>query len=194
MPHIVFIHGANSSSASFNYIKTKIKPKNQTSIDYQSVYGFDSNLEYMLDVLSPYKKLFIIAHSLGGIYALHLSNKLPVVGAVTISTPYNGSSLADWARYMFPNYKLFKDVGTKSNPVNTGKEIKINIPWTQLVSTTGRVPWMLPNNDGVVTIRSQTSRPDMELIELPYNHYDIMCAPDTVSIIKDRYAKLVDNT
>ena len=97
--------------------------------------------------------------------------------------------MADWARYMFPNYKLFKEIGTKSIPVTEGKKITVNIPWTQLVSTTGRVPWMIPNNDGVVTIRSQKSRTDMEVIELPYNHYDIMCAPETVKIIKETLNK-----
>lgn len=186
MTHIVYIHGANSSSASFNYIESKIKSKEKTKIDYNSSYGFASNLEYMIEELSSHKKIFIIAHSLGGIYALHLYKHLPVIGALTISTPYSGSSMADWARYMFPNYKLFKEVGTKSTPITDAKDIKLDIPWTQLVSTTGRVPWMIPNNDGVVTIRSQKSRTDMELIELPYNHYDIMCAPETVKIIKEK--------
>lgn len=186
MAKIVYIHGANSSSASFNYIKVKVKTKNSISMDYNSNYGFYSNLEYMIDTLSSYEKIFIIAHSLGGIYALHLYKHLPIIGAVTISTPYNGSSMADWARYMFPNYKLFKDVGLKSPPIIEGKEIKVNVPWIQLISTTGRVPWMFPNNDGVVTIHSQKARDDMEQIELPYNHYDIMSAPETVDIIKER--------
>lgn len=186
-PHIVYIHGANSTGASFNYIKTKLKNDNNTTINYQSVYGFYSNLEYMLDILADKGKLFLVGHSLGGLYCLHISEKLPVSGAVTISTPYNGSSMADWARYMFPNYRLLKDVGTASNPVNEGRDIKPDIPWTQVVSVSGRVPWMFPNNDGVVTIRSQKSRDDMEIIELPYNHYDIMCVPETVDVIKEKY-------
>jgi len=180
MPHYVFIHGANSSSDSFNYIISNIKPKNSTIIDYDSANGFFPNLEMMANKIPKDKKIFLVSHSLGGIYSVHLTNIFNVVGAVSISTPYSGSSLADWARFMIPNYQLFRDVGTKSQPIITAQDIKITIPWIQLVSTKGRVPWMVPDNDGVVTIQSQKSRTDMTHIPLPYNHYDIMCSPEVV--------------
>jgi len=189
MTHYVFLHGANSSSNSFNYIASQLQlnAKDFTKIDYKSSDGFYTNLEQIANQLSTKNKLFVIGHSLGGIYALHLTKLVNVIGGVTIGTPFSGSSLADWAKFMIPTYQLFRDVGTSSHPITMGKEINITVPWTQLVSTKGRVPWMIPNNDGVVTIRSQKSRQDMTHIELPYNHYEIMCAPETPKLIAEMY-------
>ena len=192
MAHYVFLHGANSSSNSFNYIISQLllNKKDFTVIDYKSADGFYVNLESMMNKLSNKNKLFMVGHSLGGIYALHLTALVDVVGAMTIGTPFSGSSLADWAKFMIPHYQLFRDVGTSSHPIYMGKEINITVPWTQLVSTKGRVPWMLADNDGVVTIRSQKSRNDMNYIELPYNHYEIMCAQETPKLIYEAYNKI----
>ena len=192
MAHYVFLHGANSSSNSFNYVisQLQLNTKDFTKIDYKSSDGFYFNLENMMKKLSNKDKLFMVGHSLGGIYALHLSTLVDVVAGITIGTPFSGSSLADWARFMIPNYQLFRDVGRNSHPIIMGKEININVPWTQLISTKGRVPWMLADNDGVVTIRSQKSRNDMTHIELPYNHYEIMCAPETPSIIQKLHKQI----
>jgi hypothetical protein len=192
MAHYVFLHGANSSSNSFNYIisQLQLNKKDFTMIDYKSSDGFYFNLENMMNKLSNKNKLFMVGHSLGGIYALHLSKLVDVIGGITIGTPFSGSSLADWARFMIPNYQLFRDVGRNSHPIIMGKKININVPWTQLISTKGRVPWMLADNDGVVTIRSQKSRNDMTHIELPYNHYEIMCAQETPKLIYQEHKKI----
>ena len=61
-------------------------------------------------VKGPY---FMIGHSLGGLYALHLTKHVDVAGAVSISTPFAGSWTADWARFFVPTYQLFRDVGRK---------------------------------------------------------------------------------
>lgn len=193
MAHIVLLHGANSSSNSFNYIVSQLQlnSKDFTKIDYKSSNGFYFNLENIANSLQHKKRLFLVGHSLGGIYALHLSQLLDVCGAVTIGTPYSGSSLADWARFMMPQYQLLHDVGTTSYPIVTGKEFDIKVPWTQIVTTKGRVPWIIADNDGVVTIRSQKSRNDIDYVSLPYNHYEVMCAPETVKIIKTKYDNLI---
>lgn len=192
MVHYVFLHGANSSSNSFNYIASQLQlnSKEFTKIDYKSSNGFYPNLEHIANTIASKGKIFLVGHSLGGIYALHLSKLVDVAGAVTIGTPFSGSSLADWAKIMIPAYQLFHDVGTMSHPIVMGNEIQITVPWTQLVSSKGRVPWMIPNNDGVVTLRSQMSRNDMTHVLLPYNHYEIMCAPETPKLISEMYNKI----
>jgi hypothetical protein len=186
MAHYVLIHGANSSGNSFNYILSQLElnKKDYTKIQYKSSDGFFFNLEQMAHKVKDKENIIVVGHSLGGLYALHLTKLVNVVSGISISTPFNGSSLADWAKFMMPNYQLWHDIGTNSHPVIMGKEITIDIPWTQIVSTKGRVPWIVPDNDGVVTIRSQKSRNDMKFIELPYNHYEIMCVPQTLEVIK----------
>ena len=78
---LIYIHGANATSESFNYIRKHIGG-NDFIINYDSRNGFQANLEDMADQIKDFKEIFFICHSLGGIYALHLANKFPdkVVG------------------------------------------------------------------------------------------------------------------
>ena len=112
------------------------------------------------------------------------------VGGVSISTPFRGSSTADWAKYIVPSYPLFRDIGRKSDPIKQANEIELDIPWTQIVSTTGSVPYHNGPNDGVVTLASMTHRTDMELVEVQHTHYETMCADSVSEIIKDRYERV----
>ena len=186
---VILIHGANASPRSFNYIVESLRIKDPIIPTYSSTHDFYSNLEEMKSYIPNDKEpLFFIGHSLGGIYALHLYNhyKSRVKGAVTLSTPYRGSRTADWAKLMFPQYHLFHDVGVHARPITDSLKIKITIPWLQVVSTTGHVPWHVIPNDGVVTTASMTHRNDIEYIKLPVNHYEIVCDPETVNIIRNR--------
>jgi predicted alpha/beta hydrolase family esterase len=93
--NLVYIHGANATSESFNYIKSKLGKG--IDINYDSRNGFENNLMDMQTSLKEHTDLVFIAHSLGGIYSLHLANSMPgaVKGAVTLSTPYGGAEVAD---------------------------------------------------------------------------------------------------
>jgi pimeloyl-ACP methyl ester carboxylesterase len=156
-------------------------------IDYSSSLNFNDNLEEMVYLLGN-QPVFIIGHSLGGIYGVHLLEKCNVLGAVSISTPYRGSSTADWMKYIVPSYPLFRDVGRKSPPVLKAQSIPINIPWTQVVSTGGAVPYLKGPNDGVCTIESMEYRKlDMDCIHVDNTHYEVMCSDEVVKIIYNRY-------
>ena len=50
----------------------------------------------------------MIGHSLGGLYALHLTKHVNVAGAVSISTPFAGSWTADWAIFFVPIINYFE--------------------------------------------------------------------------------------
>jgi len=183
---LVYIHGASATSESFNYIKSKIG--SGIDIDYDSGNGFANNLASMKLSLMNTQDIFFIAHSLGGIYSLHLANHMPkqVLGAVTMSTPYGGAEVADYAKYFIPFSRLMRDIGPASEPMRQAHKIKVQHPWTNIVTMKGQSPWMLAPNDGVVTISSQRAHPDMELIEVDYNHYEVVLADSVVDIIKQR--------
>ena len=140
-------------------------------VNYSSMDRFYDNLDMITEQCQNRGPHFVVGHSMGGLYALHLTKYLRVVGGVSISTPFRGSSTADWAKYVVPSYPLFRDIGRKSDPVKKAHEIKLDIPWTQIVSTTGSVPYHNGPNDGVVTLASMTQRTDMEYIEVPHTHY-----------------------
>lgn len=189
---LVYIHGASATSESFNYIRKHITGHEDLVINYDSRNGFEKNLADMRYQLSNYHSMFFVCHSLGGIYALHLAAELgiKVLGAVTLSSPYGGAEVADVAKYFLPYSRLLKDIGPRSWAMKHAATIDIPHQWTNIVTTKGNSPWVPQPNDGVVTIASQKTREDiMELIELDYNHYEVVLSDRTVDIIKERIIK-----
>jgi esterase/lipase len=187
--NLVYIHGANATSESFNYIKSKLG--GGLDLSYDSRNGFENNLKDMQSTLSNHTDIVFIAHSLGGIYSLHLANSMPmsVKGAVTLSTPYGGAEVADYAQYFLPFSRLMRDIGPSSWVMKQARNIKIQHPWTNIVTVKGQSPFMSEHNDGVVTIASQKHHADMELIEVDYNHYEVVLAEPVIKIIKERVKK-----
>lgn len=186
--NVIWIHGANQTSLSFEFIRQHTNFDNEILINYSSMNRFHDNLDMITEQCQNKGPHFVIGHSMGGLYALHLTKYLRIVGGVSISTPFRGSSTADWAKYIVPSYPLFKDIGRKSDPIKQANEIELDIPWTQIISTTGSVPYHNGPNDGVVTLASMTHRTDMEFIEVPHTHYETMCSDQVADIIKERYS------
>ena len=187
--NLVYIHGANATSESFNYIKSKLGKG--IDINYDSRNGFENNLMDMQTSLKEHTDLVFIAHSLGGIYSLHLANSMPgaVKGAVTLSTPYGGAEVADYAQYFLPFSRLMRDIGPSSWVMKQASKIKIQHPWCNIVTVKGQSPFMHEPNDGVVTIASQKHHEDMELVEVAYNHYEVVLSDEVVGLIKERIKK-----
>ena len=186
---LVYIHGASATSESFNYIRSKIG--DGIAVNYDSRNGFENNLEAIKEQIGKTKNVFFIAHSLGGIYSLHLANAIPkqVIGAVTLSTPYGGAEVADVAKYFLPFSRLMRDIGPSSWVMKQANKIKIQHPWTNVVTVKGQSPFMAEANDGVVTISSMKHHADMELVEVDYNHYEVVLSDQIVDIIKERIKK-----
>lgn len=187
---LLYIHGAGATGESFNYIRQQLGGDDAV-VNYDSRNGFENNLAAIKEQLSGTKDIFFIAHSLGGIYALHLANAIPtqVLGAVTLSTPYGGARVADVVKYFMPFCRLMKDIGPSSWVMKQADKIKIQHPWTNIVTVKGQSPFMSEPNDGVVSIASQKQHIDMELVEIDYNHYEVVLSNQVVNIIKERINK-----
>ena len=190
--NIIYIHGATATHESFNYIRDHLG-QDGISINYDSKDGFRHNLDIMLEELIAVDKMFFICHSLGGIYALHIANSMPkqVIGAVTLSTPYGGAEMADFAKFFLPYSRLLRDIGPMSWAMLVAKQIKIQHPWTNIVTTHGNAQWLPQPNDGICTIASQKYREaDMEIVEVPYNHYEVVLNDQVIKIIDDRISRI----
>lgn len=185
---IVYIHGASATAESFNYIRDHISGEN-ICLEYDSKNGFAENLAIMANTIKKYDKIFFIAHSLGGIYSLHLAQMFPekVLGAVTLSTPYGGSKSADYVKYFLPFSRLMRDIGPNSFPMREMNKVKIFWPWCNIVTVNGQSPFMTEKNDGVVTIASMKHLADkMEIVEVGINHYEVVISSQVIDIIKQR--------
>jgi pimeloyl-ACP methyl ester carboxylesterase len=187
---LVYIHGASATSDSFNYIRSKVGKG--VDINYDSRKGFENNLSDMLERLANVDDIFFVAHSLGGIYSLHLANTIPkqVVGAVTLSAPYGGAEVADVLTFFMPFSRLMRDIGPRSWVMQQADRIKIQHPWTNVVTMKGQSPFIPEDNDGVITISSMKHHIDMELIEVNFNHYEVVLSDEVIKIIKERIDKV----
>lgn len=187
-PHIVFIHGAGATNRSWNYILEKLNPDSYTLLNYDVNHRFKYNLAKLSMKFNklPYDDIVLVTHSMGGVYGLHLYSiyQHKINKAISLATPFGGSRTADYVKYLVPSYILFREVGTRSQAIVDGHKVEIKIPWLQVVTTDGEVPWHADGNDGVVTIESQKHREDMQIIELPINHHEILISDETVNIIK----------
>lgn len=189
---IVYIHGATASERSFAFIQQSLKSKNPIYLNYEKHTTAKDNLSVMKIELSKHvdEPLYVIAHSMGGLYATYLQEEYSnIKGVISLATPFNGSEIAMWGAMLNPSYQLFQDITTSSEFIRHSRKIEIKVPWLQAVTTVGDVPWINGRNDGIVTYASMTCRDDVEYIELDRNHYEIVLSKRVVDIIKKRINK-----
>ena len=188
--NVVYIHGANASGDSFNYIRHHLNHPVETVIEYNSYNGFKNNLNRMRETISQSSgSIFFVAHSLGGIYALHLAQDFfdRTAGAVTLSTPYGGCHAAVLAQFFLPFNQLMRDISPGSEPMSSVSKMSVPRNWTNVVTTRGSSPFIPAANDGVVTVDSMKHLPDqMELVISESTHYEVVLSPETVNIITNR--------
>jgi pimeloyl-ACP methyl ester carboxylesterase len=184
--NLVYIHGNHATADSFNFIRSKLPGHNDILLEYDSSHGFYTNHSTMLDRLADLDDVFFVAHSLGGIHALHLAHELGrrVIGGVTMSTPYGGSEAAEMVACLLPFSQVLRDIRPRSAPIVAGRDISLSVPWTNLVSTSGSSPFMLAANDGVVTLGSMRHRSDIGLVDIECNHFEIVLNPQAIAVIE----------
>lgn len=185
--NLVYIHGHAASTKCFSFIRKHLVHSKEILLEYDSNDGFASNYAAMLECLKNVDDIFFIAHSVGGIYALHLAHALEkkVLGAVTLSTPYGGSTEAVFMQFFSAFHPILRDVHPYSRPISDGNNLPILHPWTAVVTTAGHYPFTIDPNDGVVTLKSMRHRKDLRVIEFHMNHYQVLRSEQTVGIIRD---------
>lgn len=192
MTTIVWIHGNGATPASFNFISQYFDDNEQINIFYDSDDGFLENMRMMRRMLDEVVgDIFFVTHSLGGIYALHLADQLKekVIGCVSISAPFGGSEAAT-ALSIFYSAPVLRDIGPYASPITNGKRIKLNIPWTAIVSVGGNSSFMNQENDGILTIDSMKARDDVAYVYINLNHFEILMDQEVVDIIKAQIYEL----
>lgn len=191
------IHGANASPSSFNYIREMIEIdpdfKEYALIDIK--YNCQDNIASIVDILaasaSRTRPIYIVGHSLGGVIAARVSQKikhfeLPIDlrGIVTMSAPFGGSESADYLRWLYPKYHLFANISTQNKTIVDLQAGGAVVPTLSLVTSSGNNPLIPAPNDGVVTIKSQRALPRANYVEVPYNHFEVMVSPEAVDHTK----------
>lgn len=186
---ILGIHGAWSSSTSFNYIKSKIKPKDWLCVDYDHrVHSYDDILNMSIGLMDePY---VVIGHSLGGMIALHQSQDILCKGIITLASPLSGLDLNLIQLYL-SRASLISKIASSSREIKEIHELSYDhVPVLHLVANKGYNPFIYENNDGVLPIKVQTSWSCGKLVDIPANHYEILQSDTTITEIKSFLSRL----
>jgi predicted alpha/beta hydrolase family esterase len=191
------IHGANASPASFNYIKDKLEEDPNfndfmfTEVSYNCQEHIPSIVKALAASAPKDKQLYIIGHSLGGVIAAAISQRIKhfemnasLRGVITLASPFGGSESADYLKWLYPNYHLFKSISTQNRMIVDLQSAGAVVPTLSLITSSGNNPLISKANDGVVTVSSQRSLPGSRYVEVPFNHFEVMVVPETVDHIK----------
>jgi pimeloyl-ACP methyl ester carboxylesterase len=179
-PSIVLIHGAHQSNVTFEYLRHALPGFQYINVEWSPTAGFYNNLAQMVDAIHTRGPVYIVGHSMGGLYAAHLAQEVECIGGATISTPWGGSKHADMIRFMFPNYPLYREVGTKSAVVLDAQVFDLPGRWTNFIATEGNVPGMNEPNDCVLTVSSMTARSGLHNKYIRATHYEIVMSTDLI--------------
>ena len=189
LPSIVLIHGANQSNVSFEYLRYVLSGFQYINIEWNPTSGFYDNLDEMIVAVKDSGPVYLVGHSMGCIYAAHLSQHVDCIGGAALSAPWGGSKAADWLRYATPSYPLYKEVGTKSPIIVTGREFKLPGQWINYVSTKGDVPGIGEKNDCVLTVASMTARTDIKHKFIDATHYEILMSTSLIHSIGKNFLR-----
>jgi pimeloyl-ACP methyl ester carboxylesterase len=186
---LVLLHGAEGPDFQLmNFFRDHLNNHDSVVINYNPNQAWKINLNNIHEQIKDFDKIFFVGLSLGGVYALHLYNLMPekVLGACGISSPYGGVEMADTIKFMYPERKFLDYCGVSSNFIKNLSDIRINVPWWNIVTTQGHNNFLIKPNDGIVTIDSMTAlKNHMSLIELAESHFTVVKSDLTVSVIED---------
>lgn len=188
LPSIVLIHGAHQSNVTFEYFRHALPGFQYINVEWSPVGGFYNNLDEMCAAVEPRGPVYIVGHSMGGIYAAHLAQHVECIGGATIATPWGGSKQADWVNIVM-QYPLYKEVGTKSQVIIDARNHDLPGRWTNYVSTQGNVPGMNEPNDCVLTVKSMTARKDIRTKYIEATHYEIVMSTDLIHSIGKNFIR-----
>lgn len=177
---IFAIHGAWSSSVSFNYLRSQISADWNTISYNHSQDGVRDIIKRATDEITT--PCTVIGHSLGGIVALHLHDNPLVERIITLASPLAGLEL-NLVQLYFSRSKLIGQISKDSHIIKDMKHATYTKPVQHVIAGTGFNPFIYEDNDGVLPVKVQTGWSCGDFIKVNANHYEILQHPDTVSAI-----------
>ena len=181
-PHVLTIHGAWSSSISFNHISSQI------AADWQH-FDYDHKSEGLRHIMqrardSITQPSLLIGHSLGGIVALTMEDHPLVRGIITLASPLTGLDL-NLIQVYLSRSGLISEITSRSHVIRDMHRHEFTKPVLHLVANRGYNPFIYEHNDGVLPYKVQTGWTCGELRDVSANHYEILQTSETLTHISE---------
>lgn len=189
---MVLIHGAYQSSTSFAFLKHLLPQYQFISLGWDVKGKFNQNLKEMRSILKGHAPLYFVGHSMGGIYAAHLSESVNCIGGTAVSVPWGGSKAADWMKYIVPRHQLYHEVATSSPIVVKARTMRLPGIWKNIVTTHGDNPGLKKPNDCVLSCDSMEARDDLPYAMLDATHHEALLRVDLIRSIEKNFLEAVE--
>jgi pimeloyl-ACP methyl ester carboxylesterase len=187
-PVLCYVHGANSSPLTFNFIKTKLTGYQSVDIAYDVNEGAE-NVAKRVAVATQKAAdqtgapVTVVGHSLGGVIAACAAAQTTSIARIaSMGTPYGGWRIATVARW-FTVSQLLDDIHPGSRLIRGVLQNTPRIPILAVVTTAGGNPFLGEPNDGVVGIASQRALPRAKYIDVQTNHFEVLLSKQVADIV-----------
>lgn len=195
---VVYVHGALSTKASWNFIRWKLTSEYKYE-HQENFFKYDlstelaetltlklaAKLKAWLAKDTTIEDLVIVGHSFGGVLVIAAVRSLKEwlvregidVNIITLSSPFAGSETAAMLRVFHPKSLFFKNTGTGNKFIEQFKSEPLPCKTHIFVTVEGGAEWMPQANDGVVTVESQSHFNDDKLAvvkKVKVNHFEIL--------------------
>lgn len=124
----------------------------------------------------------LIGHSLGGIIAAICAGAPNVKRIVTICAPFGGIRFAEFLS-IFMSHPLFNDLRSHGPLLSYVRDHPMIKPHLAIVGSRGLPSFFHEENDGVISVASQTAMlgPRYEVVN--FNHFEVLLSDAVVDLI-----------
>lgn len=188
MASIWYIHGANSTPTSFNYVRSRLPQHDARLIRYDHARSVMGVVEMLVgDLAAAGEPVTLVGHSLGGVIAMVTAARAErVQNVVTMAAPLGGSQSASVMRWLTAS-PLLNDIEPNSPLITACRRLspRITVPVLSVVTTAGGSSLLTGENDGVVTVESQTALKIPRYVRVPYNHFEVLLSDTVVDLLNN---------
>ena len=184
MVSIWYVLGAGASARSFAWLKTQLPPHVPRFYEYRPQAGLTAGIAGLRTAMADAPGL-VIGHSLGGLIGAGVVEQPDCRGLVSLSAPFGGLSMA-WFLALLREDQMLRDL-SPFNPLlrhlcqgvlASGK------PFLPIVATSG-LNFLPGDNDGVVSVKSQTAIEGVTYHSIAVNHFETLLAGEVATLVSD---------
>jgi pimeloyl-ACP methyl ester carboxylesterase len=191
MQTIWYVHGAGASARSFTWLCEQLPSHHARLFEYTLQEGLSGCIARLSADIAGQQPGIVIGHSLGGLIAAGVAAQPNIRGVVTLCAPFGGLSSATFLAMMRTD-QLFRDLRTINPALGDIRDglVKSGKPHLPIIATNG-LPYSSEPNDGVVPVASATAIRSATYHSIPVNHFEVLLAEESVTLITDFIKSLV---
>lgn len=195
MSKVILIHGAGATRLSWVTFRDACTLP-AAFFEYDSTRPLSEIVDKACEMIQRkygLHELSIVGHSLGGVIAWHVAQKLgsQIKSAVSIASPWGGSAWADtislFASFIGQNF--FANIGRSQPHLVAPRKKPVPCSWLNVIATRGII--QSPENDGVLTVSSQEALFPIGVLEkrVHHSHGEVVHAKEVIRVVEEFLVK-----